>query len=254
MGTSSSQRSPATPEWDRVKELYQQPHPPPGEVVSRIITALDPDTRRGLHDRAVTVCLDTLLWGSTSVADQGLERFLRRLQPIPAPPVVALAAGLRDTATDYITTTGAASRFGELAIDALSNTVLNVAAGDQGLLKATSAQAEANYGRDAREGNLSGLSVQFFSHDFDRLFRYFVSRDLSDFIGTEALPTVSSGALLLDDVALYCRQGAQQMDLSRYEDQLQEIVRLSIDDRIQHLQPITAAGVTAGLQVLAGGT
>ena len=129
MGTSSSQRSPSTAEWDRVKELYQQPHPLPGEVVSRIIQALDPDTRRGLHDRAVTACLATLLWGSTAVADQGLQQFLRRLPPIPAPSVVALAAGLRDTAAAYITTTGTASRFGELAIDALSNTVLNVAAG-----------------------------------------------------------------------------------------------------------------------------
>ncbi len=253
MGTSSAQRSPSTPEWDRVKELYRQPQPPPGEVVSRIIQALDPDTRQDMHDRAVTAALDTLLWGSASVADQGLEQFLQGFQPISGPPVVALAAALRDTAVDYITTAAVASRFGELAIDALSNTVLAVAAGDQGLLQVSAEEADANYGGYARESNLSGLSVQFFSHDFDRVLRYFVSRDLSDFIGTEALPTVSSGSRLLDDVAHYCRQTAQQMDLREYEDRLQQAIRLPIDQRIQTLQPITAEGITVGLGVLAGG-
>lgn len=253
MGTSTSQRSPATPEWDRVRELYQQPHPAPGEVVGRIIQALAPDTRQGLHDRAAVACLDTLLWGSAAVADQGLGEFLASLAPVEGPPVVALAAGLRDAATDYISTTRAASRFGELAIDALSNSVLNTAAGEQGLLTVTTAQADANYGGYARTGNLSGLSVQFVSHDFDRVFRYFVSRDLSDFIGSEAFPTVSSSSRILDEVALYCRRGAQQIDLSSYEDQLQEIVRLAIDDRIQRLQPLAVEGITVGLEVLAGG-
>ena len=253
MGTSASQRSPATPEWDRVRELYQQPHPPPGAIVSRIIAALDPDTRRGLHDRAVVGCLDTLLWGSAAVAEGGLEQFLADFPTITGPPVIALAADLRDRATEYIAAHGAASRFGELAVDALSNTVLSVAAGDQGLLSVTAPQAEANYAGFARQGNLSTLGAHFFAHDFDWVFRYFVARDLSDFIGTQALPTVSAGSRLEDQVARYCRSGAQQIDFSGYEDQLQQIVALPIDDRIQRLQPLAADGITRGLEVLAGG-
>lgn len=243
------------PEWDQVRELYQQPYPPaPEQVVSRIIQALAPETHRGLHDQAVTTCLDTLLWGSASVADQGLAHFLASLQPVPGPPVIALAAGLRDHATNHISASRAASRFGDLAVDALSNTVFSVAAREQGLLTVSAEQAEPNYGRYAREGNLSGLTAQFLSHDFDRVFRYFASRDLSDFIGTAAFPTVSNGSRLLDDVALYCRQAAGQIDLSGYEDQLQQVVRLAIDERIQRLQPVVAVGIGAGLEVLAGGT
>ena len=141
MGTSASQRSPSTPEWDRVRELYQQPQPPPTEVVSRIVAALDPDSRQGLHDRAVTVCLDTLLWGSVSVAERGLEPLLATLGPLREPPVLVLAAGLRDHATDYVTARQAASRFGDLAIDALSNTVFGVTAGEQGLFTVTESRS-----------------------------------------------------------------------------------------------------------------
>ncbi len=253
MGTSASHRSPATPEWDRVRELYQEPHPAPGQIVSRIIAALDPATRHELHDQAVVGCLDTLVWGSAAVAEQGLEEFLAGFPAITEPPVVALAADLRDRATNYIVASGAASRFGELAVDALSNTVLSVAAGEQGLLTVRAAQAEDNYASFARQGNLSQLGVHFFAHDFDRVFRYFVTRDLSDFIGTEALPTVSAGSRLEDQVARYCRSGAQQIDLSAYEDQLQQIVTLPIHDRIQRLQPLAAKGIIRGLEVLAGG-
>jgi len=147
MGTSTAHRSPATPEWERVRELYKQPNPVPGEVVGRIVAALSPETRQQMRGPSVAYDLDALLSGSYQVATQGLSEVLAGAQAFAAAPVVSLAALLRDQAQQRIIAAQVSSRFGELALDALSNTVMDVAAGGRGLLQAQPAQVEANFGR-----------------------------------------------------------------------------------------------------------
>ncbi len=253
MGTSTSHRSPATPEWERVRELYKQPNPQPGEVVSRIVAALSPETRQQMRGPSVASSLDGLVWGSCCVADRGLAPLLADLAAPAGPPAIALAAGLRSHAQQHITDASLSSRFGELALDALSNSVMDVATLGQGLLTATAEEVEANFARYAAQEDLATLSSNFFGHDFDQLFRYFVARDIGDFVGTQAFPTVSHSSRLLDDVAHYCRDTAAAIELASFEEQLRDSVALPIAQRIVQLEPILAHGIAAGLEVLAGG-
>ena len=253
MGTSTSQRSPATPEWERVRELYKQPNPQPGEVVSRIVAALSPETRQEMRGPSVASSLDGLLWGSARVAERGLAALLGDLSAPAGPPAIALAAGLRSHAHQYTTDGGLSSRFGELALDALGNSVMDVATLGQGLLTVTAEEVEANFARYAAQQNLSALGGNFLGHDFDQLFRHFVARDIGDFVGTEAFPTVSHSSRLLDDVAHYCRDTAAAIELASFEEQLRDTVALPIAQRIVQLEPVVAHGIAAGLEVLAGG-
>ncbi len=254
MGTSTSQRSPATPEWERVRELYKQPNPQPGEVVGRIVAALSPEARQEMHGPSVVPSLNALLWGSCYVAEHGLPPLLEDVSLVTTgPPVISLAATVRNYAQEHIADGRLSSRFGELALDALSNTVMDAAAAGRGLLSVTAAEAAANFGSYAAQQNLAGLSENFLGHDFDHLFRYFVARDIGDFIGTEAFPTVSHGSRLLDDVAHYCRESATQVSLAAFEDQLHEAVALPLHERIAKLEPVVAHGIVTGLGVLAGG-
>lgn len=64
MDPRTPHRSPTTPEWDCVRELYQQPNPAPGEIVKRIVDALYETTQLQVHDAAVVLCLDAVLWSS----------------------------------------------------------------------------------------------------------------------------------------------------------------------------------------------
>jgi len=253
MGTSTAHRSPATPEWEQVRELYKQPNPLPGEVVGRIVAALSPETRQQMRGPSVAYDLDALLSGSYQVATQGLAELLAGAQAFAAAPVVSLAAVLRDQAQQRITEARISSRFGELALDALSNTVMDVAAGGRGILQAEPAQVEADFGRYFTEQNLAALGERFLGHDFDQVFRYFVARDIDDFVGTEAFPSVSHSSRLLDEVARYCRDTSAAVSLTDFEEQLQQSVQLAIPERIKLLEPVVAEGITAGLDVLAGG-
>jgi len=253
MGTSTAHRSPATPQWERVRELYRQPNPLPGEVVGRIVAALSPETRQQMRGPSVAYDLDALLSGSYQVTTQGLSELLAGAQAFAAAPVVSLAAVLRDQAQQRIIEARVSSRFGELALDALSNTVMDVAAGGRGLLQAELAQVEANFGRYFTERNLTGLGERFLGHDFDQVFRYFVARDIGDFVGTEAFPSVSHSSRLLDEVARYCRDTTATVSLADFESQLQEAVQLTTAERVKLLGPVVAEGITIGLDVLAGG-
>ncbi len=253
MGTSTAHRSPATPEWERVRELYRQPNPLPGEVVGRIVAALSPETRQQMRGPSVVYDLDALLSGSYQMATQGLSELLAGAPAFAAAPVVSLAALLRDQAQQRIIEAQVSSRFGELALDALSNTVMDVAAGGRGILQAEPAQVEANFGRYFTERNLTALGERLLGHDFDQVFRYFVARDIDDFVGTEAFPTVSHSSRLLDEVARYCRDTTATVSLAGFEDQLQESVQLATAERIRLLEPVIVEGVAAGLDVLVGG-
>ena len=256
MGTSTAQRSPATPEWERVRELYRQPRPDPGEVVGAIVKALDPETRAEMSGPGVAVCLDTLLTGSCQVSERGLAGYLESCgAPKTGPPALSLAAGLRSLSAARIITARATSRFAELALDALAVAAMDAASGrdSSALLSLDLAAVEANYGGYASRGELWQLSQTFVGYDLDRTFRYFVSRDLSDFVGTSPFPHVGSAQQFLDGVGYYCRRSADALDLSSSEPWLEEVVTAPEATRLAAMQEFLSQAMTRGLSLLGTG-
>lgn len=255
MGTSSSQRSPSTPEWERVRELYRQPDPDPSQILSRIVSALDSETRAGLSDAAVTCCLDRVL--DTTIAASVGELGTRYSEPesLQAAPAVAIAAGVRDAAEQIIIDDGLSSRFGDLALDAAGTTILATAeevAGPGGILRVPYPQIESTLAGFYEQDRTHDLAGSFFSHDFDQVFRYFVARDISDFVGTEAIPDVSTSSQLEDRIALQCRRTTGQIELVDYEPRIREALRdPDPNSRRAQLQDFLGEAVDTGLDALA---
>jgi len=254
MGTSSSQRSPSTPEWERVRELYRQPDPDPSQVLSRIVRALDPPTRAGMSDAAVVCCLDHLLDGAVVGATGDLSTLYTDPKLVEQAAAVGLAAGLRESAESDIVARLIASRFGDLALDALGTTVLDAAdsiAGITSILQVTFPRLQSHFAGFYNESRLYDLSGSFLSHDFDHVFRYFVARDISDFVGTDALPTVSSSAMLQDRIAHTCRSITRGIDLSDSEDLIRQALGQTDSSlRSQMLQRVFGRAANIGLRAL----
>jgi len=258
VGTSSSQRSPATPEWERVRELYRQPNPEPGQIAGRIVQALSPQTRQAMADRGVAICLDTMLVGSKEVADQGLKQLLLSAGlPPEGPAAVSVAAALRSRAQQRLVERSAASRFAELALDGLAVATMEAASAGQSarLTSIPFEQAERALASYVRDDRLHELSGTFLAYDLDRAFRYFVSRDLSDFVGTQAFPTVGEAQRLLDDVAAYCRSTVRELPLADAEPLLQDALRAPEPQRLLQVHGFLQQAMSLGLDTLgaAGG-
>jgi hypothetical protein len=256
MGTSSAQRSPATPEWERVRELYREGKASPGEVASRVASALDARTREEMAGPGVASCLSSLLRGSRQVATGGLEAIWQSQPTAQGPPVLRLAQALRQEAEQRIASRGLASRLADVALNALGTSALEAAAGGApGVLGLGEPETASNFAAYARESRLGELSLCFLSHDFDHLFRYFVSRDLSDFIGSPALPTVAHGSRLRDAVALHCRQLVRQVPVTALAPLLERAVAGNADETQEQLQQVLQELTTEGLRQLtaAGG-
>lgn len=251
MGTSTWHRSPETEEWRRVREIYAQPDPSPREVVARIVAALDAPTRAGLADAAVATCLGTLVEGAQRVATDGLAATLDHLGVGRA-----LAAGLRDRAQRLVATEAVASRFGDLALEAVGTTALSIATlstAGSGVLELPLAVAEANFAGFHREGRLHQVAALFVGHELDRAFRYFVARDVGEFVGGAGLPTVSHASRLEDAVGAHCRDAWRALEIADYEQALTPILHTPPPQRVPLLTPLLRAGVDQGLSALAAG-
>lgn len=255
MGTSSAQRSPATPEWERVRELYREGEANPGVIASRVASALDARTRAEMAGPGVATCLSSLLRGSRLVAEAGLPVIWQSQPAAQGPPVLRLAQALRQEAEQRIARKGFASRPTDLALNALGTSAMEAAAGGgPGVLGLSEPETAANFGAYAREGRLGDLSLCFLSHDFDHLFRYFVNRDLSDFIGSPALPTVAHGSRLRDAVALHCRQLVRQVPVAALAPLLEQAAAEDADETQEQLQQVLRELTAEGLrQITAAG-
>lgn len=256
MGTSTWHRSPATPEWERVRELYAQRDPDPREVVRRIVGALDPDTCERMKAPAVVTSLGVLLEGARLVADTGLASTLASLGVEAQPPALQMAAGLRNRAEVLIAQAEQASRFGDLALEAVGTTAMAIATLHDpaaGLLAVPLAAAEANFAGLHRDGRHHELAETFLGHDLDRAFRHFVARDVADFIGGEGIPTVGHASRLEDGVARLCREGLVGLDLAAWQGALAEAASLAPERWQAPLAPVLAAGMDAALAMLGEG-
>lgn len=256
MGTSTWHRSPETEAWRRVRELYAQPNPSPRQVVARIVAALDDDTRAGMSDSAVTTCLGSLIEGAQFVASEGMVAALEWLGAGSEPVALQIAAGLRNRAEQLIAAQGVASRFGDLALEAVGTTALALATlhtSGASVLELPLAVAESNFASFERERRLHEIAALFVGHELDRTFRHFVARDISDFIGGEGLPTVSHANRFEDAVAATCRDVWRSLSLAEYEDVLVPTLATPPDERVTLIQPVLMAGITQGLDVLGTG-
>lgn len=251
MGTSTSHRSPATAEWDRVRELYLTPNPSPGEIVGRIVEALDAAARQRLYDAATVSCLDAVLSGSHDVAEGGYAVVVGNTPGGYA--ALSLASGLRARAAESIAEDSAASVMGCLALEAIPPTVISALGSIPAWHELPASTVARQYGRYARERELGALAGQFVGQDLEQVFRYFVARDLSDFIGQAAAPTVVEGTRLADRVGDFCRERGTVRGLRPREPDLQEIVYLPRTERTRALAPLMKQGVLEGLADLAGG-
>jgi hypothetical protein len=255
MGTSSSQRSPATPEWERVRELYLQPNPNPAQVLARIVAALDSDTRAGMSDPGVACCLGHLLDGATVAATGELSALYPSDADLAHAPVIGLASGLRQAAEQDIVVGQLASRFSDLALDALGTSVLDIAEsipGGGGILRLDYAHLTDHMASYYHQNRLHDLTQTFLAHDLDHVFRHFVARDISDFVGTEALPTVTTSSVLQDRIAHTCRIITAGVDLSGTEAPLRDaIAQHSAEHRTHALQDVFRYTLDSGLAALA---
>ncbi len=253
MGTSTWHRSPETEAWKRVRELYAQPDPSPREVVARIVAALEPETRAGMGDAAAATCLGTVIEGVQRVQHAGMRVALSDLGVGAEPAAVQMAAGLRSRAEQVIAAEGLASRFGDLALEAVGTTSLAIATlstSGAGIMELPLSVAEENFARFGRERKLHDAAALFLGHDLDRTFRYFVARDVADFVGGPGIPSVRHANRLEDAVAAHCRQAWEYLGLDEFEDGLNTVIELSPRERIETLSPLMAAGVTRSLDLL----
>lgn len=251
MGTSSAQRSPATPEWDRVRRLYQPSDADPRQIASRIVTAMDSGTRQEMAGPGVAHCLSSLLRAARQTATGDPTGIWQSAAPTPGPAALHLAQTLRVEAERQIVAGDHASRFADLGLNALGTCGLEVAAGGApSFLNLTAPEVTRNLGAYGQPERLPDLAVSFLAHDFDHLFRYFVTRDLSDFIGHPALPDVSAGSQLRDAVTRHCQETARRVTAAAFAPLLEEALATEAEAGLPPLQQALTGLTTDALEAL----
>jgi len=238
-----------------VRELYAGPQPDPREVVRRIVQALEPQTRERMKAPAVITSLGVLLEGSRRVAEHGIANTLAGMGVGPEPGALQMAAGLRARAEELTVAGEWASRFGDIALDALGTTAMAIATlqdSGVGLLDVPLSVVESNFASFDRDGRQHEVAATFVGHDLDRVFRHFIARDVADYIGGAGVPTVGHASQLEDAAARCCREGLTSLDLTAWAGPLAQAASLEPAERVVALAPVLAAGIDAGLSVLGG--
>jgi hypothetical protein len=246
MGTSTSHRSPRDEAWEAVREVYEHPHPDAATLVSRIIAALDEVTSQRLHEPAPVICFEALLHTS-------LEPPPRMQENLTAPgavPALALATEVRSLAEDCLSSRRLSTLIGDLALDALPPAVIDALGPGELWPDLSPAATLTRYTRYANERRLHQLANCFAARDLEQVFKYFVSRDVGDYVGTPSLPTVAESRRLLEDVGSLCRRRGSVFHPA-VEATLREILTLSPVDRVTALEAVMGEGLRRGLNNLA---
>lgn len=250
MGTSTAQRSPATAEWERVRELYREGVRDPSEIARRITLALGPPVRGEMTGPGVVTCLDELLAGAHGAA-----------QTPPTGPAAAVesilgaAGALRREAERRIALGGLGSRFADLALDALGSAALEALGADPAtpLRPSSSQDVIARLAAFQTEGRLHELAREFTCHDVDRCFRHLVTRDISEFVGGPGLATVADARSVSDDVARHCAALAAGLPFAGHEGALQDAASAGPAGRVATLQGQFRTLFDEGLGNIIGG-
>lgn len=250
MGTSSSQRSPSTPEWERVKKLYREPNPDPRQIVSHIVSALDADTRAELSGAGVACCLSNLLRLSRQIALKGL--------PVDAmtsglPPLLAVTEMVRNKANEEISQLHLKDGFISDALNALATATFEAGSrGGAGVFDVTSDEVAEALGAFTSEHRLHDLSLSFVGHDLDQVFRNLMERDLDDVVGSENVPGKAWASQLRDAVASHCRYTVSGLEAVGHEQALHGALSES-EPRLERIQATLAELTEMSLHKLAVG-
>lgn len=238
MGTSSSHRSPKTQQWERVKRLYRE-NSDAAQVSARIAAALDGGTRRELAGAGVVSCLEALLLLAHRAAQEGLSELAST--PSGVPPLLWLSQSVRGAAERAISQHGYASRFSDLALNALGTATFEAGSGGaSSVFDIRAGAATAALARYAEERRLHDLSLCFVAHDFDHLFRHLVTRDSADYVGGGSLATVTQASQLRDAVGAYCREAVALVEATAFEECLCAAVGSAPEDRAGKLGTVLA--------------
>ncbi len=232
-----------------MKQLYRQPNPDPREVASRITSALDQASRRDMSGPGVACCLSNLLQASRLVAEGGLAALVTVGD---RPPLLAASEAVRERAERAIARGGHASRFSDLGLNAVATAMFEAGAGGSpelfSIAADQAADALASYHRDRR---LHRLALTFVGHDFDHLYRYFVTRDTSDFVGGPGLRTVAEASQLRDAVSRHCRETVAALEAAAHEQALAAALRLDDGQALAGVRDVLTDLTERGLQRLA---
>jgi len=193
-----------------------------------------------------TVCLDTLVSGAGSAAG------------IPASPAwspnasaLDIVASLRREAERRVALGSHASRFTDIALDALGLSALEAfgapdaspAAAPPGAV----ARAAAYMG-----GRLHDLARLFIGDDIDRCFQYFVARDIGEFVGTGSYPTVGHAQRLTHNVATHCKKISVSLAFADHEGKLHSAISAWDEtERLRLVQGVLADAIDGGLCAIA---
>jgi hypothetical protein len=252
MGTSSSHRSPSTTEWERVKRLYRGPMPDPGQLAGAIVSALDTATRHEMSGPGVGCCLSLLLRASDTAAAGGLDLLLASTPATP--PLLSLSQMLRDQAEREIAARGYASRFADIALNALGTATFEAAAsGAASVFDITGQEAAASLAAFSHDRRLHALSLCFLAHDFDHVFRYFVTRDTTDCLGGADMPSIAHASQLRDAVAAYCRGAVARVEAAVYEQSLAAALREDTEPCGEGIQTILSELTKLSLERISSG-
>ncbi|MEN6546133.1 MAG: hypothetical protein ABFE07_08840 [Armatimonadia bacterium] len=217
------------------------------------MSALDADTRTGLSGPGVACCLSTLLRASRVLDGNGIAG-LGTIESGGLPPLLQISSLLQQQAERTIATSGLVSRFAEVGVRALGTTVFDAgASADADTFHITADSVAANLARYSREQQLNRLAVCFLAHDFNHLFSHFVTRDVSDFTGTEALPTELQRSQLRDAVARYCHEAALAAEAAVHEGMLAEALRADEEEGRLRFGEVLADLTRQGLDRIAAG-
>lgn len=179
---------------------------------------------------------------------------LGNLQAAGLPPLLQISSLLQQRAERTIATQGLVSRFAEVGVRALGTAVFEAgASADADTFHISADSVAANLARYSQDGQLSRLAVCFLAHDFNHLFSHFVTRDISDFTGTAALPTELQRSQLRDAVARYCHEAALQAEAAVHEGMLAEALRADEDHGRPRFGEVLADLTRQGLDRIAAG-
>jgi hypothetical protein len=190
---------------------------------------------------AVARCLGTLTAASAGAIDPAL------LSLDPSLPASAdVAAALRRCAQSEIARHREASRFGELAVDALGASALEI--GEQ--VPGSAEVVRATLARYSQERRLADLATTFVSHDLAHAFRHFVERDTPAHVGGPRLRVVSDAERLAAEVAGLCRATTRTVPFGGFEESLRAAVESAPAVGHARYQEALRAAVTDSLRVL----
>jgi hypothetical protein len=210
------------------------------------VSALDAETRRDLSGSGVACCLRTLLQASNAAA-------AGTLAILPGgPALLTVSQVLREQAEREIASAGYASRFADIALNALGTATFEAASsGSSSVFDVSAEQVIASLSGYTNEHRLHDLSLCFVAHDFDHLFRHLVSRDTPDFVGSQGMPTIAHASQLRDAVAAYCRESVARVEAAGYEDRLAEALQAGPAQGQQTIEAVLTDLTELSLQRLA---